>query len=94
MVSMRLYANRSDADFKQARDRLQNVAHRLVRRVFLEDTPEAEALFTLAAGEKFDWTPTSWQRILDRLDQCELTIGEWLNDAAIQRLGTRSDSVH
>ena len=37
------------------------------------------ALFTLACGHKFQWTPQDWKVITDRLDTCELTIAEWIN---------------
>lgn len=55
------------------------ILKRLVRRVALDDTPEAEAIFTLAAGKQFDYTPASWKVVLDRVDTCELTVGDWLN---------------
>ena len=37
------------------------------------------ALYTLAAGHKFDWTPADWEAVLHKLDDCELTVGEWLD---------------
>jgi len=39
----------------------------------------ALALYTLAAGHKFDWTPRDWRAVLNRLDHCESTVEEWLN---------------
>lgn len=39
----------------------------------------ALALYTLAAGHKFDWTPQDWRAVLNRLDNCESTVEEWLN---------------
>jgi len=38
-----------------------------------------EALYTLAAGHKFNWTPDDWSAVLNKLDNCELTVGEWLD---------------
>jgi hypothetical protein len=37
------------------------------------------ALYTLACGRKFHWTPADWKVITDTLDVCELTIEEWIN---------------
>ena len=54
------------------------ILKRLVRRVAAEDTPEAHAIFTLAAGKQFDFTPESWKVVLDRVDSCDMRVGEWL----------------
>lgn len=43
------------------------------------DDPRVAALYTLACGRKFQWTSADWQVVLDRLDTCELTVGEWLD---------------
>ena len=40
----------------------------------------ALALYTLAAGHKFDWTPRDWRAVLNRLDHCEVTVEEWLKE--------------
>ncbi len=40
----------------------------------------ALALYTLAAGHKFDWTPQDWRAVLNRLDHCEVTVEEWLQN--------------
>lgn len=47
----------------------------------LED-PCVQALYTLACGHRFQWTPADWKVIADRLDSCELSVGEWLNGLA------------
>ncbi len=44
----------------------------------LED-PRVLALFNLAVGRKFHWSPKDWKVIADRLDNCDLTIKEWLD---------------
>lgn len=72
-----------DDALTEARDLLQTdpkVLRRKVRRVAAggDKDPYALALYTLAAGHKFNWTPEDWAAVLDRLDGCDLTVGEWL----------------
>lgn len=44
------------------------------------DTDEnAMALYTLAAGHKFSWTPEDWRAVLRKLDECEVTVEDWLS---------------
>lgn len=38
----------------------------------------ALALYTLAAGHKFSWTPEDWRAVLRKLDECEVTVADWL----------------
>jgi len=55
---------------------------RLVRRVIAGESPEGElvdAIFTLASGGRVDWSLTDWQDLLDDLDKCDSTVGEWLD---------------
>ena len=40
----------------------------------------AIALYTLAAGHRFNWTPDDWAAVLNKLDDCDLTVGEWLGN--------------
>lgn len=71
------------AELKEARQLLLSkprTLKRKVRRVAgVSHTPEAEALYTLAAGHKFNWTQEDWAAVLDKLDNCELTVKEWLD---------------
>jgi hypothetical protein len=41
----------------------------------------AVALYTLAAGHRFRWTPEDWAAVLNKLDDCELTVRAWLKSA-------------
>ena len=73
-----------EVELKQARAVLLDnpkILKRKVRRVSaLGDTNGyALALYTLAAGHKFNWTPEDWAAVLERLDNCDLTVGEWLD---------------
>lgn len=38
-----------------------------------------EAVFSLAAGHLFHWSPQDWQVVTDSLYGCQLTVGEWLD---------------
>ena len=72
-----------DDALTEARELLENdpkVLRRKVRRVAAagDNDPRALALYTLAAGHRFNWTPEDWSAVLDRLDDCDLTVGEWL----------------
>lgn len=78
-----------DTDLQAARQALlddDRVLKRKVRCVAAEgDTSEnALHLYTLAAGHKFEWTEADWRTVLNKLDECELTVGEWINDHANQ----------
>ena len=73
-----------DADLKQARDHLlanPRVLRRKVRRVAAagDHNDDAMALYTLAAGHRFNWTGEDWAAVLNKLDTCELTVQEWLD---------------
>jgi hypothetical protein len=39
----------------------------------------ALSLYTLAAGHRFAWTPDDWAAVLNKLDECELTVSDWLD---------------
>lgn len=39
----------------------------------------ALALYTLAAGHRFSWTPDDWAAVLNKLDECESTVSDWLD---------------
>jgi hypothetical protein len=70
-----------DAELKAARARLLDdpkVLKRKVRNVCHTDSPHAEAIYTLAAGHRFNWTPQDWKTVLDKLEGCELTVAQWL----------------
>lgn len=57
----------------------ERILRRRVRNVASTDTEYSQALFDLAAGRKFDWTPNEWRVVLDRLDNCELTVREYVD---------------
>lgn len=75
-------ANEMPTELQQARARLLESEKTLKRkvRVVAADcyTVPAADLYTLAAGHKFEWTPQDWKAVLDRLDDCELTVEEYL----------------
>jgi len=73
-----------DTELQAARDLLladPKTLKRKVRNVAggRDKDPRTVALYSLAAGHRFNWTPDDWQCVLDKLDECELTVGEWLN---------------
>ena len=73
-----------DAELAQARDVLLDAPRILKRKVRVisargDRDPYALCLYTLAAGHKFSWTPEDWAAVLDKLDNCELTVKEWLD---------------
>ena len=57
---------------------LAAVQHRLVRRVVATDSPAADALFTIAARGRRDWTPDAWRVLLKTLDNCNDRVSDWL----------------
>lgn len=57
---------------------LAAVSHRLVRRVVATDSPAAEALFSIAARGRRDWTPGDWRVLLKTLDTCNDRVSDWL----------------
>ena len=57
---------------------LENQRHRLVRAIARENSPAAEELFTVAAGQKKDWTLEEWNDLLRSLDVCEDKVDDWL----------------
>ena len=72
-----------DDALTEARELLENdpkVLRRKVRRVAAagDNDPRALALYTLAAGHRFNWTPEDWAAVLNKLDDCDLTVAEWL----------------
>lgn len=42
------------------------------------EDPVVQALFTMALGRPFAWTIGDWATVLGTLDECEVTIREWL----------------
>ena len=56
------------------------VLRRQVNRVAAKgDTDEcAAALYPLAAGHKFEYTVADWKKVLDKLDDCTMLVGDWL----------------
>jgi len=76
--------NVDSADLHTARATLldnDKVLRRKVRCVAAagDTDPAAVALYTLAAGHRFRWTPEDWTAVLNKLDDCELTVREYLN---------------
>ena len=72
------------AELVDARDLLLSDPKTLKRKVRnvaagRDKDPRTVALYSLAAGHRFNWTPADWQCVLDRLDDCDLTVREWLN---------------
>ncbi len=77
------HVNVDGADLHTARAILldnDRVLNRKVRCVAAAgDTDDnAIALYTLAAGHRFRWTPDDWAAVLNKLDDCELTVRAWL----------------
>ena len=56
---------------------LDAVGSRLVRRVAAQDGPAAEELFNIAAGQRQVWTLPDWNKVLQELDACDLTVKQW-----------------
>lgn len=52
---------------------------RLVRRAVATESELADAIFDIEAGSDADFSIEAWQTVLDRLDACQLTVAEWLN---------------
>ena len=76
-------SERISGELAQARDVLLDnpkILRRQVNRVAaLGDTNGyALALYTLAAGHRFEWTPEDWTAVLDKLDNCTMLVGDWL----------------
>lgn len=70
-------------DLTEARALLSSNPRTLRRKVrnvaaLGDKDPLALALYTLAAGHKFEWTNLDWAAVLNKLDECDLTIDEWL----------------
>lgn len=71
------------AEMAQARQILLDhprVLKRQVNRVAAAGDQDecALALYTLAAGHKFQWTPEDWAAVLNKLDDCTMFVGDWL----------------
>lgn len=58
---------------------IDSAKRRKVRAVAKENSPQAEALFTLAAGTKQVWSRAEWDDVLAGLDVCEDSIEDWLS---------------
>ena len=61
-------------------DTLAEHGRLLVRRVAQREDETGEALFTLAAGDRTNWTPTEWQALLADLDADDRTVRQYLQD--------------
>ena len=70
------------AEARQALLENPRVLRRKVRCVAAAGDMDENALhlYTLAAGHKFQWTEADWAAVLNKLDSCELTVGEWLSE--------------
>lgn len=71
-------------DLAQARDVLLDSPRTLKRKVCVvaalgDRNGYALALYTLAAGHRFEWTPEDWTAVLEKLDNCDMTIKDWLD---------------
>jgi len=51
---------------------------RKVRRVVAVDGPDADRIFTIAAGTRRQWDLDSWMELLAELDHCDDTVADWL----------------
>ncbi len=76
-------SNVQSADLHSARLVLLDNPKTLKRKVRVvaaagDGDPAAVALYTLAAGHRFRWTPEDWAAVLNKLDDCEMTVGTWL----------------
>ncbi len=71
-----------DADLEAARRLLLDnpkILRRKVSAVAAAHTSKyAEALYTLAAGRRFNWSPEDWAAVLNRLDDSDLTVAQFL----------------
>lgn len=56
---------------------LDDAATRRVRNIVKTDSPAAEELFNLAAGKRQFWTLPDWNKVLQELDTCDLTVKQW-----------------
>ncbi len=77
-----------NSELEQARDVLLDNTRVLKSKVRVvaqkgDRNGHALALYTLAAGHRFAWTPDDWQAVLDKLDDCELTVEVWLDGLAV-----------
>ena len=72
------------ADARAFLEQDERTLKRKVKNVAAENSDAAAAIFTVCKGERFEWTPEDWQMVLDRIDECELTVREWLANADVQ----------
>jgi hypothetical protein len=68
--------DRRAAEIAAAREVLSK-CHRRVGRLVQECSKEAEAVFTLAARSRKEWTAPAWNAELGKLDNCRLPAREW-----------------
>lgn len=81
----REHADAISAELAQARDVLlaePKILKRKVRSVAAlgDQNGYALALYTLAAGHRFEWTPEDWTAVLNKLDDCHDTVGSFIAD--------------
>ena len=65
---------------EQKRLLLDEAGTRKVRAIARTDSPLADALFDVAAGNRRYWDRISWRALLKRLDSCNLTVKVWLEE--------------
>ena len=56
---------------------LDDIPARLVRRVAQENTPASQALFSIAACGRREWTITDWAAVLKELDESDETVSQY-----------------
>jgi hypothetical protein len=56
---------------------LDRIERTRVSRVAKQNSPAAEELFNIAAGKRQFWTLPDWNKVLQELDACDLTVKQW-----------------
>jgi hypothetical protein len=60
------------------RQQLEPHGRKSVRALMARGGQPAEALATIAAGNKLIWEPWEWQLLLAALDACDMRVDDWL----------------
>ena len=63
---------------------MKHASHRKVKAVVARESGLSQALFEIAAGQRHYWDLISWAALTERLDSCDLTVEQWID----QRKGT------